>query len=126
MAKHTLKMLRCEHHKILKTCLTQAWVSNFSLNWSYVTCKLPCLGAWLALLNFPQLSSSLSKHSLEILSTITANKNNYLCQQLWELKRNKKIGCSPHTAQKMKFSIKDFFSKFEQILNGKVHFCRTN
>ena len=27
-----------------------------------------------------------------------------------------------HTAQKMKFSIKDLFSKFEEILNGKLHF----
>ena len=26
------------------------------------------------------------------------------------------------TAQKMKFSIKDFFSKFDQILNGKLYF----
>ena len=31
------------------------------------------------------------------------------------------------TAQKMKFSIKDFFSKYNQILNGKLHFlCRGN
>ena len=27
-----------------------------------------------------------------------------------------------YTAQKMKFSIKDFFSKCDQILNGKIHF----
>ena len=26
------------------------------------------------------------------------------------------------TAQKMKFSIKDFFSKCDQIFNGKLHF----
>ena len=31
------------------------------------------------------------------------------------------------TAQKMKFSIKDFFSKCDQILNGKLHFsCIVN
>ena len=28
----------------------------------------------------------------------------------------------PCTARKMKFSIKDFFSKPDQILNGKLHF----
>ena len=27
------------------------------------------------------------------------------------------------TAQNVKFSFKDFFSKCEQILNGKIHFC---
>ena len=27
-----------------------------------------------------------------------------------------------HCAQKMKFPIKDFFSKCEEILNGKPHF----
>ena len=27
-----------------------------------------------------------------------------------------------NTAQKMKFSIKDFFSKCDQVLNGKLHF----
>ena len=26
------------------------------------------------------------------------------------------------TAQKMKFSVKDFFSKYDQILNGRLHF----
>ena len=30
-----------------------------------------------------------------------------------------------YTAQKMKFSIKDFFSKYDQILIGKLYFlCR--
>ena len=27
------------------------------------------------------------------------------------------------TAEKMKFCIKDFFSKCDQMLNGKLHFC---
>ena len=27
------------------------------------------------------------------------------------------------TSQKMKFSTKDFFSKCDQILSGKLHFC---
>ena len=30
------------------------------------------------------------------------------------------------TVQKMKFSIKDFFSKCDQILNGKLHFFCSN
>ena len=30
-----------------------------------------------------------------------------------------------NTAQKMKFSIKKFFSKCDQILNGKLHFLRS-
>ena len=32
----------------------------------------------------------------------------------------------PSTARKMKFSIKDFFSKSDQILNGKLHFLRSD
>ena len=31
-----------------------------------------------------------------------------------------------HTAQNMKFSIRDFFSKCDQILNGKLHFLRSS
>ena len=32
-----------------------------------------------------------------------------------------------YTTQKIKFSIKDFFSKCDQILNGKLHFlCSVN
>ena len=31
-----------------------------------------------------------------------------------------------HTAQKMKFSIRHFFSKCVQILNGKLHFLRSS
>ena len=27
-----------------------------------------------------------------------------------------------YTVQKMKFSVKDFFSKYDQILNGELHF----
>ena len=29
----------------------------------------------------------------------------------------------PNSAQNMKFSIKDLFSKCDQILNGELHFC---
>ena len=44
---------------------------------------------------------------------------------------NMTFPCFLHTAQKMKFSIKDFFSKCDQIqvtfteeiLNGKLHLC---
>ena len=44
---------------------------------------------------------------------------------------NMTFPCFLQTAQKMKFSIKDFFSKCDQIqvtfteeiLNGKLHFC---
>ena len=31
-----------------------------------------------------------------------------------------------HTAQKMKFSITNLFSKCDQILNGKLHFLRSS
>ena len=40
---------------------------------------------------------------------------------------NTTLGSSPssgttYTSEKAKFSIKDFFSKCEEILNGKIHF----
>ena len=31
--------------------------------------------------------------------------------------------CNWFTAQKMKFSVKNFFGKREQMFNGKLHFC---
>ena len=38
-----------------------------------------------------------------------------------------KVNSLVHTAQKIKFSIKDFFSKYEEIINGKLHFlCCAN
>ena len=42
--------------------------------------------------------------------------------KLWSLKSTFLKTTESHTAQKMKFSIKDFFSKCDQILNIKLHF----
>ena len=38
-------------------------------------------------------------------------------------KVRKDLSAIEDTAQKMKFFIKDFFSKCDQILNGKLRFC---
>ena len=55
---------------------------------------------------------------------VKLNENHLLMANIFKLHKYQTFGLLKmhNIAQKMKFSIKDFFSKCDQILNGKLHF----